>query len=194
MDIRYSSIIFLLIMPVLLIGACSDQNDNSSTIPASVPELGQAQLGSGAGPTPVPVTPTPTPTPSAAHITLYDPVWEGSQTIKPLGSKEEITRDIVLEFMPRKMIGEGSSRRRDEGAIFIEGNDAWMSLSFVKVDNNTGALSFRVTVIGTRFDGVIEGNKIRGTSMEGSVNKGTFEVKANPNKSPQRRPDAEHGM
>ena len=194
MSIRYGTIIFLLIMPVLLIGACSDRNDNASAVPASVPELGKARLGSGAGPTPVPVTPTPTPTPSATHITLYDPVWEGTQTIKAIGSKEEITRDIVLEFMPKMMIGEGSSRRRDEGAIFIEGNDAWMSLSFVRVDTNTGALSFRVTVIGTSFDGVIKGNKITGTSLEGSVNKGTFEVKANQNKSPQRRPDAEHGM
>ena len=72
----------------MLIGACSDQNDNSSAVPASVPKLGKARLGSGAGPTPVPVTPTPTPTPSATHITLYDPVWEGTQTIKVIGSKE----------------------------------------------------------------------------------------------------------
>ena len=171
----------LLVLPVVLIGACGGGYQDNSAAPASVPELGAARLGAGAGPTPIPVTPTPTPTPSPAQLTLYDPVWEGTWT-----RKDQIT-GIVLEFMPTKLVGEGADRRRDQGAMFVEGNDGWMFLNFVRVNEETGELSFRIPTWETNFNGVLEGDVIKGTSLERSVNKGTFQLKANRDKEPQRR-------
>lgn len=182
-------------MPVVLIGACGGNvKEKTTTASAQVPELGTARLGSGAGPTPIPVTPTSTATPSPTQLTLYDPVWEGTYTIQEIGSKEAITKDIILEFMSKELIGEGADRRRDEGAIFIEGHTNWIALTFVRVDSETGKVSFRVNIMETQFDGILEGDRITGTAIEGSVNKGTFEVQANRDKKPQRRPEAETGM
>ena len=182
-------------MPVVLIGACGDSGQEEATATSTtVPKLGTARLGSGAGPTPIPVTPTPTATPSPTQLTLYDPVWEGTYTIKQIGSNEEITKNIVLEFNPKELIGEGVNRRRDEGAILIEGHSNWIALSYVRVDPETGKVSFRVSIMETQFDGILEGDRVTGTAVEGSVNKGTFEVVANPDKKPQRRPEAETGM
>ena len=182
----------LLTIPVALIGACVGGYENDATGPASVPELGAARLGAGAGPTPIPVTPTPTPTPSPTQLTLYDPVWEGTYTVHDSVTNADVTRNMVVEFMPKQMVGEGADRRRDEGAMFIEGNDGWLALSFVRVNEETGVVSFRVDVSSTKFDGVLEGDKLAGTLLEGSVNKGTFELHANRGKEPQRR-DAEAG-
>ncbi|MDP7578514.1 MAG: hypothetical protein QGF12_03115 [SAR202 cluster bacterium] len=182
-------------MPVVLIGACGDSvQEEATATSATVPKLGTARLGSGAGPTPIPVTPTPTATPSPTQLTLYDPVWEGTYTIKQIGSNEEITKNIVLEFNPKELIGEGVNRRRDEGAILIEGHSNWIALSYVRVDPETGKVSFRVSIMETKFDGILEGDRMTGTAVEGSVNKGTFEVVANRDKKPQRRPEAETGM
>jgi hypothetical protein len=193
--IRSIVITLLAIMPVVLIGACGDSGQEEATATsATVPKLGTARLGSGAGPTPIPVTPTPTATPSPTQLTLYDPVWEGTYTIKQIGSNEEITKNIVLEFNPKELIGEGVNRRRDEGAILIEGHSNWIALSYVRVDPETGKVSFRVSIMETQFDGILEGDRVTGTAVEGSVNKGTFEVVANPDKKPQRRPEAETGM
>jgi hypothetical protein len=89
--------------------------------------------------------------------------------------------------MPTKLIGEGADRRRDQGAMFVEGNDGWMALSFVRVNEETGELSFRIPTWETNFKGMLEGDVIKGTSLERSVYKGTFEVKANSDKEPQRR-------
>lgn len=179
--VRFLIATVLLTLPVVLIGACGGGDQGETAAPATVPELGAARLGAGAGPTPIPVTPTPTPTPSPAQLTLYDPVWEGTWT-----RKDQIT-GIILEFMPTKLVGEGADRRRDQGAIFVEGNDGWMLLSFVRVNEETGELSFRIPTWETNFNGVLEGNVIKGTSLEQSVDKGTFEVKANRDKEPQRR-------
>ena len=184
----------LAVLPIVLIGACGN-NAKEETTPTSskVPDLGTARLGSGAGPTPIPVTPTPTATPSPTQLTLYDPVWEGTYTIKQIQSNEETTKNIVLEFNPKELIGEGVNRRRDEGAIFVEGQSNWIALSYVRVDAETGKVSFRVSILETQFEGVLEGDRITGTAVEGSVNKGTFEVTANRDKKPQRRPEAETG-
>ena len=171
----------LLVLPVVLIGACGGGSQNDSAASASVPELGAARLGAGAGPTPIPVTPTPTPTPSPTQLTLYDPVWEGTWTTK------DHTKSIVIEFMPTKLVGDGADRRRDQGAMFVEENDGWMALSFVRVNEETGELSFRIPTWETNFKGMLEGDIIQGTSLERSVYKGTFEVKANRDKEPQRR-------
>lgn len=189
---RFLGFTVLLTMPVTLIWACGGGYENAPTGPASVPELGAARLGSGAGPTPVPVTPTPTPTPSPTQLTLYDPVWEGTYTVHDGVTNKDVTKSMVVEFMPRQMVGEGADRRRDEGAVLIEGNDGWLALSFVRVNQETGDVSFRVDVSSTKFDGVLEEDKITGTLLEGSVNKGTFEVQANRDKKPQRR-EAEAG-
>ena len=118
----------------------------------------------------------------------------GTYTIKQIGSNEEITKNIVLEFNPKELIGEGVNRRRDEGAILIEGHSNWIALSYVRVDPETGKVSFRVSILETQFEGILEGDRITGTAVEGSVNKGTFEVTANRDKKPQRRPEAETGM
>ena len=183
----------LLVLPIGLIGACGGGDQDDSATPASVPKLGTARLGSGAGPTPIPVTPTPTATPSPTQLTLYDPVWEGTYTIQETGSKKTITKNIILEFNPTELIGEGAKRRRDQGAIFVEGQSNWIALSYVRVDPETGKVSFRVSIMETQFDGILEGDRITGTAVERSVNKGTFEVTANRDKKPQRRPEAETG-
>ena len=132
---RFLVFTVLLTVPAVLLGACGGGYEDTATGPASVPELGAARLGAGAGPTPIPVTPTPTPTPSPTQLTLYDPVWEGTYTIK------DVTRSMVVEFMPRQMVGEGADRRRDEGAVFIEGNDSWLALSFVRINEENGVVS-----------------------------------------------------
>ena len=185
----------LAVLPIVLVGACGNNAEEETTATSSnVPKLGTARLGSGAGPTPIPVTPTPTATPSPTQLTLYDPVWEGTYTIKQIQSNEETTKNIVLEFNPKELIGEGVNRRRDEGAIFVEGQSNWIALSYVRVDPETGKVSFRVSILETQFEGILEGDRITGTAVEGSVNKGTFEVTANRDKKPQRRPEAETGM
>ena len=172
---------------------CGVGYQDDSATPASVPKLGTARLGSGAGPTPIPVTPTPTATPSPTQLTLYDPVWEGTYTIQETGSKEKITKNIILEFNPTELIGEGTNRRRDSGAIFVEDQSNWAALSFFRVDPETGTVSFRIAILETKFDGTLEGDRITGTAVERSVNKGTFEVTANRDKKPKRRPEAETG-
>ena len=194
MFVRAIGVTLLAVLPVVLIGACGNNaEEETTTASAQVPKLGTARLGSGAGPTPIPVTPTPTATPSPTQLTLYDPVWEGTYTIQETGSKEAITKDIILEFNPTELIGEGANRRRDQGAIFVEGQSNWAALSFVRVDPETGTVSFRVSIFPTNFDGILEGDRITGTAVERSVNKGTFEVTANRDKKPQRRPEAETG-
>ena len=182
----------VLVLPTVLIAACGGGgfDEESGQTPADVPELGAAQLGSGAGPTPVPMTPTPTPTPSPTHLSAYEAVWEGAYTITEAVTKEEVTKKITLEFNQPLLIGEGSTRRRDVGAIFVEGATNWMALSFVNVDPETGKVSFRVRTLQARFEGVLEDDGISGT-LEQTLNKGTFEVTANPDKSPERRPDAD---
>ena len=99
----------------------------------------------------------------------------------------------MIEILSPMMIGEGAKRRRDSGAILIEGATGWMSIAFVQVDPETGNVSFRVPVTKTKFEGILEGDKISGTGEEQAINKGTFEAHANRDKSPQRRPDAEAG-
>ena len=184
----------VLAIALALTAACGGGFESeTATTPADVPELGAAQLGAGAGPTPIPVTPTPRPTPSPTQLSVYDSVWEGTYTVRNAAAQTEKTKKIVLEIMLPELIGEGANRRRDAGAIFIEGATGWMALAFVKVDPETGNVSFRVPVTKTRFNGVLEGDKITGTVEESVVNKGTFEVQANPNKAPQRRPEAEAG-
>ena len=181
----------VLVLPMLLIVACGGGFEEDGPVaPADVPELGAAQLGSGAGPTPVPITPTPTPTPSPTHLSAYEAVWQGTYTITEAVTKEEVTKEITLEFNQPLLIGEGSTRRRDVGAMFVEGATNWMALSFVNVDPETGKVSFRVRTLQARFEGVLEDDKISGT-LEQTLNKGTFEVKANPDQSPERRPDAD---
>ena len=96
-------------------------------------------------------------------------------------------KNFVVEFMPTKLVGEGADRRRDQGAMFVEGNDGWMALNFVRVNEETGELSFRIPTWETNFNGMLEGDVIKGTSLERSVNKGTFQLKANRDKEPQRR-------
>ena len=191
---RLAVAVVMLGLPAVLIGACSGGfEEEGPSAPADVPELGAAQLGGGAGPTPVPVTPTPTVTPSPKHLSAYEPVWEGTYTILEAITKEEVTKDIVLEFNPPLLIGEGKDRRRDVGAILVEGAADWMALAFVNVDPETGDVSFRVPTLNARFQGVLEGDTISGTAEKGTVNKGTFDVKANHDKTPQRRPEAEAG-
>ena len=181
----------LLTLPVALIAACGGGGfeDDTTAAPADVPELGAAQLGAGAGPTPVPVTPTPTPTPSPKQISVYEPVWEGSYTISDVLTKSEVTKAIVVEFLVPKMFGEGNNRRRDEGAMQIEGID-WLAINFTRIDPETGSVSFRVPLNQLQFNGVLEEDKITGTLKEGVLNKGTFELRANRDKTPQRRPEA----
>ena len=189
--LRFAIATVLLALPAFIMVACgSDSEEQTTSAPADVPELGAAQLGAGAGPTPIPVTPTPTPTPSPKHLSLYDPVWEGSFTVHDGTTNEDRTVNIVLEILTPEMIGEGAQRRRDNGAIFTEGTTGWMALSFMVVDSDTGNVQFLVPAIQTRFKGVVEGDKFSGTVEEGVINKGTFEVQANRDKSPQRRPDA----
>ena len=180
--VRLLIVSVLLTIPIVLIGACGGgYQDETTTSPANVPKLGAAQLGAGAGPTPIPVTPTPTPTPSPTQMTLYDPVWEGTWTYK------DNIKNIVVEFMPTKLVGEGANRRRDQGAIFVKGTDGWMALSFVRINEETGELSFRVPSWKTDFKGMLEGDVIKGTSLENSVFKGIFEVRSNRDQKPQRR-------
>ena len=175
----------------MVIAACGGGFEEAGpAAPADVPDLGAARLGAGAGPTPIPVTPTPTATPSPKHLSVYEPVWEGTYTIREAITKEEITKKIVVEFMVPKLAGEGKDRRRDVGAILVEGATNWMALAFVNVDPETGDVSFRVPVVLARFDGVLKDDSLSGTAQEGELNKGTFEVIANPDKAPQRRPGA----
>ena len=183
----------VLVIPTVLIAACGGGgfDEDGSSAPADVPELGAAQLGGGAGPTPIPVTPTPTATPSPKHLSAYEPVWEGTYTIRETITKEDVTKNITLEFNPPLLIGEGKDRRRDVGAIFVEGTTNWMALAFVNVDPETGDVSFRIPTLNARFQGVLEDDKISGTAEQGTLNKGAFEVKANADKSPKRRPEAE---
>ena len=193
--IRFVAVVVVLALPVALIAACGDGGfeEETTAAPAEVPDLGAAQLGAGAGPTPIPVTPTPTPTPSPAQLSLFDPVWEGTYTVRDAVIKTEKTKNIVLEIMTPELSGEGGERRRDAGAILVEGTEGWMALAFVRVDPETGSVSFQVASIQTRFEGVLEGDKITGTVQEKTVNNGTFEVHADPDKTPQRRPEAETG-
>lgn len=194
MPVRVTVGALLFLLSVTLMAACGDGFEEETTAaPAEVPDLGAAQLGGGAGPTPIPVTPTPTPTPSPKQLSVYDPVWEGTYTVNEALTKREVTKNIVLEFMEPVLIGEGKDRRRDAGAMFVEGTSGWMALTFVQVAPETGAVSFRLKPINARFQGVLEGDAITGTVEEAVVNKGTFEVRANRDKSPQRRPDAETG-
>lgn len=106
-------------------------------------------------------------------------------------TKEETTKDIVVEFVVPKMAGEGKDRRRDMGAIFVDGTTNWMALSFVLVDAETGDVSFRVPTLNVTFAGVLEGDTISRTTEEGILSKGTFEIKANHDKTPVRHPEAE---
>ena len=195
MLVRLAVAAVVLALPAALIAACGGGGfeEETTAAPAEVPDLGAAQLGAGAGPTPIPVTPTPTATPSPKHLSLYDPVWEGTYTVHDWATDADRTENIMLEVLTPELIGEGSHRRRDQGAMFIEGTTGWMALSFVRVDAEIGSLTFQVSVIQTRFDGVLEGDKITGTVQEGDVNKGTFELHANSDKTPQRRPNAEGG-
>ena len=194
MPAKYVIAAVLLALPVSFMAACSGGiEEETAAAPAEVPALGAAQLGGGAGPTPLPVTPTPTPTPSPKQLSVYDPVWEGTFTVREAVAQTEKTTKIVLELMSPKLIGEGKDRRRDRGAIFIEGTTGWMALTFVQVDPETGNVSFRVKPINANFKGVLEGDKITGTVEQAVVSKGTFEVHANRDKTPQRRPDAETG-
>ena len=180
--VRLLIVAVLLTIPIVLIGACGGgYQDETTASPANVPKLGAAQLGAGAGPTPIPVTPTPTPTPSPTQMTLYDPVWEGTWTYK------DNIKNFVVEFMPTKLVGEGADRRRDQGAMFVEGNDGWMALTFVRINEETGELSFRIPTWETNFKGMLEDDVIKGTSLERSVFKGTFELTANREQKPQRR-------
>ena len=181
----------LLVLPIALIAACGGGGleDDTTVAPADVPELGAAQLGGGAGPTPIPVTPTPTATPSPKHVSAYEPVWEGTYTIREVITKEDTTKKIVVEFMEPMMAGEGKNRRRDEGAINIEGID-WVAINFTRINPETGSVSFRAAAVQIQFEGVLEGDKITGTVKEGDLNKGTFELQANHDKTPQRRPEA----
>ena len=156
----------LLALPASIMVACgSDSEEQATSAPADVPELGAAQLGAGAGPTPIPVTPTPTHSPK--HLSLYDPVWEGSFTIHDGTTNEDRTVNIVLEILTPEMIGERARRRRDNGAIFTEGTTGWMALPFMVVDEKTGNVSFLVPAIQTRFKGVVEREWSRGTSSPG---------------------------
>ena len=189
--VRFVVAAMLLALPIALISACGGGGFEDDTTPADVPELGAAQLGAGAGPTPIPVTPTPTPTPSPKHLSAYEPVWEGTYTIREVITKEDVTKDIVLEFNPPLLIGEGGRRRRDVGAILVEGANNWMALAFVNVDPETGDVSFRIPALNARFQGILEEDKISGTAEQGNLNKGNFEVRANPDKTPKRRPGAE---
>ena len=191
---RFAIAALLLALPAALMAACGGgYDDGSAAAPADVPELGAAQLGRGAGPTPIPVTPTPTVTPSPRHLSLYDAVWKGKYTLHDFATQKETTKIITLEMMQPEMIGEGKDRRRDEGAMFVEGVTNWMALAFTKVDPETGSVSFRVRPIKTDFKGTLIGDEITGTVQEGVVNKGTFELRANREELPQRRPKAEHG-
>ena len=156
-----------------------------------MPELGAAQLGAGAGPTPIPVTPTPTATPSPKHLSVYKPIWEGTYTIHEALTKEDVTKSIVMEFVVAKVAGEGKNRRRDAGGVFVEAANNWMAVAFFQIDQETGGVSFRVPALNVLFKGVLEGDKISGTTEEGILNKGTFEVVANHDETPERRPDAE---
>ena len=189
--VRFAVAATLMTLPAALMAACGGGIDEGSASAANVPELGAAQLGAGAGPTPIPVTPTPTPTPSPSHLTLFDPVWEGTYTVHDAAAGTDTTKTMVLEVMPTEMIGEGSTRRRDQGAALIEGATKWLALSFVRIDPETGSFAFQLQVLRARFEGVIEGDKITGTVQEGPASKGTFELHANRDKKPQRRPDAE---
>ena len=189
--VRFAAGALLLALPAALIAACgggSDEVESSTAADVPTPRTA-ARLGAGAGPTPVPETPTPTPTPSPKHLSVYEPVWEGTYTIREAITKEEITKNIVVEFMVPLLAGEGKNRRRDEGAMEVEGID-WLALNFTKIDPETGSVSFRVPVNQMRFDGVLEGDKVTGTVKEGPVNQGTFEITANRDKTPQRRPEA----
>ena len=191
---RFVIAALLLALPAALMAACGDGlDDGTAAAPADVPELGAARLGAGAGPTPIPVTPTPTATPSPKHLSLYDAVWKGTYTLRDFATLQETTKTITLEMMQSEMIGEGKNRRRDEGAMFVEGVTNWMALAFTKVDPETGSVSFRVKPIKTDFKGVLIGDEITGTVQEGVVNKGTFELRASRDELPQRRPEAEHG-
>ena len=146
--IRFIAGSLLLALPAALIVACSgggpDEAGPSAGADVPTPRTA-ARLGAGAGPTPVPVTPTPTATPSPKHLSVYEPVWEGTYTIREAITKEEITKKIVVEFMVPKLAGEGKNRRRDEGAIEVEGID-WLTINFTRIDPKTGSVAFRVPV------------------------------------------------
>ena len=168
--IRLAAVAMLPAMPVLMMAACSGDSGSEETAaaPAEVPDLGTAQLGAGAGPTPIPVTHTPTVTPSPKHLSLYDPVWEGTFTIHETLTKEDITKSIVMDFMLPNRGSEGKNRRRDVGAVFVEGADKRMALAFVQVDSETGDVSFRVPPLNVRFEAVMEGDKMNARLKRGS--------------------------
>ena len=54
-----------------------------------------------------------------------------------------------------------------------------MAMTFVRVNPETSAVTFRVTLISTNFAGVLEGDKLSGTVTE-KLSKGTFETRAIP--------------
>lgn len=132
-------------------------------------------------------TPVPTATPNPVQVKLYDAVWEGTYTVFDVATKKDVTRNIVLEFVPTLLVGEGAEAKRDEGAALLEGTEGWIGLQFVRVDATTGGVSFNIPMFMTRFKGTLKGDQITGTLLEGTAGKGTFEVKANHDKKPQRR-------
>ena len=175
-------------------GNCNRRTRRTRSGPSSARQTVPTGLSAVPPPGPaIPVTPTPTVTPSPRHLSLYDAVWKGKYTLHDFATQKETTKIITLEMMQPEMIGEGKDRRRDEGAMFVEGVTNWMALAFTKVDPETGSVSFRVRPIKTDFKGTLIGDEITGTVQEGVVNKGTFELRANREELPQRRPKAEHG-
>lgn len=163
LPIRFVALMVLLALPVWVFAACSE------AAPVVIP------------------TPVPTATPNPVESALYDLVWEGTFTVFDIAISEDVTKKIVLEFVPPLRVGEGADAKRDEGAIMIEGTEEWIALQFVRVNAETKAVKFNVPMFMTEFRGVLEGNQITGTVLEGTAGKGTFEVKANPAKKPQRR-------
>ncbi|MDP7578586.1 MAG: hypothetical protein QGF12_03485 [SAR202 cluster bacterium] len=161
--IRFLAVLALVALPAWVIAACSE------AAPVVFP------------------TPVPTATPNPVESELYDSVWEGTFTVYDVATKKDVTKEIILEFMPKKLVGEGAEAKRDEGATLIEGNESWIALQFVRINAETASVKFNIPMYMTKFEGVLEGNQITGTVLEGTAGKGTFEVKANPAKKPQRR-------
>lgn len=163
LPIRFVAVMVMLALTAWFIAACSE------AAPVVIP------------------TPVPTATPNPVETELYDAVWEGTFTVYDVAIKKDVTKKIVLEFLPRKLVGTGADAKRDEGATLIAGDDEWIALQFVRVDAEAKSVTFNIPMFMTKFRGVLEGNKITGTVLEGTAGKGTFEVKANPAKKPQRR-------